>query len=182
MNLYKEFKEKKRLQLKEKLWKKNIYQVPEIDKVVVAMWIWNLATKKGIKDFSDLEENLKQITGQKPILVRAKKSVSNFKLREWMPVMLKVTLRKQKAYDFIERLSVYVLPRLRDFAGIDPRKIDKFWNLSIWFKDQTPFAEIHPDQIKIPQWIQVTIATTADNSEDAKVLLEKLWILFIKNK
>ena len=180
-NLYKEFKEKIRYDLKEKLGKKNIHQVPQVDKVIVAMWIGNLATKKGMKDFTELENNLAKITGQKPVIVKAKKSVSNFKLREGMPVMLKVTLRREKAYDFLERLNTYVFERVRDFKGISERKIDDQANLSFGFKDQSVFAELTPDEITIPQGVQVTISTTSDSKEDTKELLKSLGFLFTNN-
>ena len=179
-SLYKKFKEKIRYELKDKLGKKNIHEVPQVDKVIVAMGIGNLATKKGMKDFSDLESNLAKITGQKPVIVKAKKSVSNFKLREGMPVMLKVTLRREKAYDFLERLNTYVFEGVRDFKGIPERKIDAQGNLSFGFKDQTVFAELTPDEITIPQGVQVTISTTSDSKEDTKALLESLGFLFTK--
>jgi len=179
-SLYKKFKEKIRYELKDKLGKKNIHEVPQVDKVIVAMGIGNLATKKGMKDFSELESNLTKITGQKPVIVKAKKSVSNFKLREGMPVMLKVTLRREKAYDFLERLNTYVFERVRDFKGIPERKIDTQGNLSFGFKDQTVFAELTPDEITIPQGVQVTISTTSDSKEDTKALLESLGFLFTK--
>lgn len=182
MNLYKTFKGEGRVNLQKKLKMKNIHEVPEVEKVIVAMGIGNLSTKKGMKDFSELEETLAKITGQKPVLIRAKKSVSNFKLREWMPIMLKVTLRGEKAYDFIERLVTYVFPRSRDFNWVSPKKIDKWWNISFGFKDQTVFAEIHPDEIKVSQGIQVTISTTSNNPSDTKELCEELWILFIKKQ
>jgi large subunit ribosomal protein L5 len=132
-----------------------------------------------MKDFSTLESNLAKITGQKPVIIKARKSVSNFKLREGMPVMLKVTLRREKAYDFLERLNVYVFERERDFKGISDRKIDEQANLSFGFKDQTVFAELTPDEITILQGIQVTISTTSDSKEDTKALLESLGFLFI---
>ncbi len=179
-SLYKKFKEKIRYELKDKLGKKNIHEVPQVDKVIVAMGIGNLATKKGMKDFSDLEANLAKITGQKPVIVKAKKSVSNFKLREGMPVMLKVTLRREKAYDFLERLNTYVFERVRDFKGLSEKKIDDQANISFGFKDQTVFAELTPDEIKIPQGVQVTISTTSDKKEDTKALLESLGFLFTK--
>jgi large subunit ribosomal protein L5 len=179
-SLYKKFKEKIRYELKDKLGKKNIHEVPQVDKVIVAMGIGNLATKKGMKDFSDLEANLAKITGQKPVIVKAKKSVSNFKLREGMPVMLKVTLRREKAYDFLERLNTYVFERVRDFKGLSEKKIDNQANISFGFKDQTVFAELNPDEIKIPQGVQVTISTTSDKKEDTKALLESLGFLFTK--
>jgi len=115
MSLYHDFNTKIKFELKEKLWKKNIHQVPKIDKVIVSMGIGSLATRKWMKDFSDLEKNLMTITGQKPQMIKSKKSISNFKLRENMPMMLKVTLRRDRAYDFIERLVNFVLPRGRDF-------------------------------------------------------------------
>ncbi len=182
MSLYKVFKEEKRKNLQKKMEKKNLYEVPEVEKVIVAMGIGNLSTKKWVKDFSELENTLAKITGQKPVLIRAKKSVSNFKLREGMPIMLKVTLRGEKAYDFIERLVTYVFPRSRDFEWVSPKKIDKWWNISFGFKDQTVFAEIHPDEIKTPQGIQVTISTTSDSPSDTKLLCEELWILFTKKQ
>ena len=182
MSLYQEFKEKIIYDLKEKLNKKNIHQVPKIEKVVVSMWIWSLASRKWIKDFSDLEENLATITWQKPVLVRAKRSVSNFKLREWMPVMLKVTLRKKRAYDFIERLVKLALPRVRDFKWISTRKFDWFGNYNLWFKSQIVFPEIHPDSIKTPMGVQVTITTTTDSDEEAKELMKSLGFIFEEKK
>ena len=180
-SLYNTFKNTIRKELKEKLGKKNIHEVPVVDKVVVAMWIGNLSTKKWMKDFSELEANLAKIAGQKPVIINAKKSVSNFKLREGMPVMLRVTLRREKAYDLLERLNAYVFERVRDFKGISPKKIDNQWNISFGFKDQTVFAELTPDEITIPHGIQITISTTSDSKEETKELLESLGFLFTNN-
>ena len=180
-SLYKTFKEKIRYNLKEKLGKKNIHEVPSVDKVVVAMWVGNLSTKKWMKDFTELENNLAKITWQKPVIVKARKSVSNFKLREGMPVMLRVTLRKEKAYDLLERLNMYAFERVRDFKGLSPKKIDNQGNISFGFKDQTVFAELTPDEITIPYGVQITIATTSDNKEETKQLLESLGFLFTNN-
>ena len=125
MSLYADFKKNIVKKLQKELGKKNIHEVPKLDKVMVCCGIGSLATRKGIKDFAEIENNLKAITGQKPQLIVAKKSVSNFKLREGMPVMLKVTLRRDRAYDFIERLVHLVLPRVRDFAGLNEKSFDK---------------------------------------------------------
>jgi len=182
MWLYTTFKEKKRSELKESLGKGNIHQVPQIDKVVVAMGIGSLATRKGVKDFSDLEENLARITGQAPQMLYSKKAVSNFKLRENMPVMLRTTLRGKKAHDFIERLVAYVLPRVRDFNGISPRKFDGRGNYTLGLKDQLVFPELNPEEVKTAMGIQMTFATTADTNEDAKALLESLGIIFAKKQ
>lgn len=180
MSLYKEFNEKKKSTLQEKLGKKNVHQVPTIDKVVVNVWIWSLVTRKGLKDFSDIEKNIMRITGQKPKIVKSRKSVSNFKLREDMPIMLMVTLRKELAYDFVERLVNLTLPRLRDFRGLTPKKFDWHGNYSIGFNNLSMFAEIKPDDIITNCGIQISIVTSADNDEDAKHLLETLWVIFIK--
>ncbi|CAG0908427.1 unnamed protein product, partial [Darwinula stevensoni] len=97
--------------LKTSLGKKNIHQAPVVDKVIVSVGIGSLATRKGVKDFSDIEKNIIKITGQKPQLIKSKKSISNFKLREDMPVMFKVTLRRDMALGFLEKLTKIVLPR-----------------------------------------------------------------------
>ena len=182
MSLYTTFKQTGRKELQEKLQKANVHQVARLDKVIVSMGIGSLVTRKGAKDFADLEDNLRVITGQHPQRVLAKKSVSNFKLREGMPVMLKVTLRGEKAYDFIERMSTLVLPRVRDFAGISTRKFDGRGNYSLGFKSQVVFPEIMPEEIKTPMGIQVNVCTTADVDEDAKALLEQLGIIFEKKQ
>lgn len=166
--------------LQEKLGKWNINEVPVIDKVIVAMWVWSLATRKWVKDFSDLEENMRVITGQHPQMILSKQAISNFKLREDMPSMLRVTLRWQRAYDFIERVVTFVLPRVRDFEGLSERKFDRRWNYNLWLPSQAVFGELTPEDIKTPMWLQINICTTADNDVDSKALLESLWIIFQK--
>ena len=182
MSLYKTFKSTTKSQLQKDLWKKNIHQVPEIEKIVVSMGIGSLATRKWMKDFSELQENLAIITGQAPHMIYSKKSVSNFKLREGMPVMLRVTLRSKKAYDMIQRLVTYVFPRIRDFEGISYKKFDGKGNYSMWLKDYGIFPELNPESIKTPSWLQITIATTATSDDDAKALLESLWVIFQKKQ
>lgn len=182
MSLYHDFNKKIKLELKERLWKKNIHQVPKVDKIIVSMGIWSLATRKWMKDFSDLEKNLMTITGQKPQMIKSKKAISNFKLRENMPMMLKVTLRRERAYDFVERLVNLVLPRVRDFQWLSDRKFDGHGNYNIWFQNQTVFPEIIPEDVVTSHWIQVNISTTADTDEDAKALLKSLNIIFAEKK
>ena len=178
MSLYEDFKKTIRPDLKKTLDKKNVHQVPRVDKVVVSMWIWSLATRKWVKDFWDLEKNLMTITGQKPQMIKSRKSISNFKLRENMPVMLRVTLRGERAYDLIERIVKLVLPRVRDFSGLNAKKFDWHGNYNIWFINQVVFPEIRPEDIVTSQWVQVNIVTTADSDSDAKELLKSLWIIF----
>lgn len=166
--------------LQQKLSKKNIHEVPTINKVVVAMGIGSLASRKWVKDFSDLESNLMDITGQKPHIILSKKAISNFKLRVGMPVMLRVTLRGKKAYDFIERLTTFVLPRIRDFNGLSLKKFDGMGNYHLWLKQQTLFPEIAPEDVKVAMGIQISIDTSAYSNEDAKHLLESLGCVFVK--
>ena len=115
MSLYTQFHKEIKGKLQKSLAKTNPHQIPVIDKVIVSVGIGSLATRKGVKDFSDIQKNLVKITGQRPLLINSKKSNSNFKLREGMPVMYKVTLRRERAYDFLEKLTKVVMPRVRDF-------------------------------------------------------------------
>ncbi|GHW02638.1 50S ribosomal protein L5 [candidate division SR1 bacterium] len=165
-------------QLKDKLQLKNINETPKIDKVVVSMGIGSLVTRKGHKDFEEFERNLKIITGQKPRMCKSKKSISNFKLREGMPVMLNVTLRKDKALDFIERVTKLVLPRIRDFSGISKKSFDPKGNLNFGIKNYALFPEFAVDAVNIPMGIQITVVSTAGNPEKAQVFLETLGFIF----
>lgn len=178
MSIYTTFKEKGKKQLQKALGKKNINEVPKIDKVIVSMWIGSLATRKGMKDFSELEKNLITITGQKPIIIKSKKAISNFKLREDMPVMLQVTLRRQKAHDFLERLNKLVLPRVRDFAWLVSKKFDGRWNYNVWFPSQAIFPDLTPEEVIVPHGLQVNICTSTSNDNEAKELLKNLWFIF----
>ncbi len=164
--------------LKEKLGVKNINAVPKVEKIIVSIGIWSLATRKSIKDFEELEKNITKITGQKPTLIKSKKSVSNFKLREGMPVMYKVTLRNVRAYEFLDKFVKVVLPRLRDFAGLSTKSFDKKWNLNIGLVNYNIFPELGVDEVTIPMGIQITIVTTTEDTEQSKSLLESLWLLF----
>jgi len=165
--------------LQAKLAIKNINAVPKIDKIVVNFWIWSLATRKWQKDFSELEKNLIKITGQKPHLLLSKKAISNFKLREWMPVMLRVTLRRNKAESFFDKLVKVVLPRIRDFSWVSTKKFDSQANLNMWINNYNIFPELNPDDITIPMWMQITIVTTTTDPKQAKALLESLWLVFL---
>lgn len=164
--------------LKDDLKLKNINQVPKVDKVIVAMWIWSLVTRKWHKDFEEFEKNMIKITGQKPVLVRSKKAISNFKLREWMPVMLKVTLRWERAYDFLDRFCKLVLPRVRDFSGISKRNFDHKGNLNMGIHNYNIFPELSVDDVTIPMGLQLTIVSTAWNMEGTQALLQELWFIF----
>lgn len=182
MSLYDTFKKTISKDLAKKLGKKNLHQVPTISKIVVSMWIGSLHTRKWVKDFTDLQDNLKSITGQKPYMIRSKQSISNFKLREGMPSMISVTLRGKKAYDFIERLRVLVLPRVRDFNGLNPKSFDKMGNYSIGLKDQSVFPEINYEDLQTLCGLQITIVPTTSVIEESKELLRSLGLVFVNDK
>ncbi|HRX63604.1 MAG TPA: 50S ribosomal protein L5 [Candidatus Absconditabacterales bacterium] len=170
----KEYKEN----LKKKLDIKNVNAVPNIDSVVITMGIGSMVTRKGHKDFEEFEKNLIQITGQKPRIIKAKQSISNFKLREGMPVMLQSTIRKTKAIDFLDRFYKLVLPRVRDFDGISTRGFDNQGNLSLGIKNYNIFPELGVDDVTIPMGIGITIVTTSNKKEESQTLLEELGFVF----
>lgn len=166
--------------LQEQLGIKNVNAVPKIDKVIVAIWIGSLATRKSLKDFAEFEKNLATITGQKARVFKSKKSISNFKLREDMPVMLQTTLRKQRAYDFLDRFVKLVMPRLRDFSGLSDRNFDGQWNYSIWLPNYNIFPELALDDVITTMGLQITIVTTTKENSEAKALLQALGFIFKK--
>ncbi len=166
------------IQLKDKLNIKNINAIPKIEKVIVACWIWSLVTRKWQKDFEEFEKNLKKITWQKSRLIKSKKAISNFKLREWLAVMLQVTLRKKRAHDFLDRFVKLVLPRVRDFTWIASKSFDPSWILNIGLPNYNIFPELNLDDVTIPMWLQITIVTTGKDAEQAKALLQSLWFVF----
>lgn len=164
--------------LKEKLGVKNIHSVPRIEKVIVSIGIGSLATRKSIKDFDEFEKNITKITGQKPTLIKSRKAISNFKLREGMPVMYKVSLRRDRAYDFLDRFVKVVLPRLRDFTGLSSKSFDPKGNLNIGLVNYNIFPELNVDDVNTPMGLQITIVTSTTSTEKSKALLQELWLLF----
>ena len=155
---------------------KNIMEVPRLEKVVVNMAVSTAADKDALKFVAD---DLAKITGQKPVLTKARKSVSNFKLRAGMAIGAKVTLRGNRMYEFLERLINAALPRIRDFRGI-PMSFDGRGNLTFGLKEQLVFPEIQPDHVKKIQGMDITIVTTARRDEDALALLKELGFPFVK--
>lgn len=163
---------------KEKLGAKNPNAMPKIEKVVVACGIGSLVTRKGHKDFEEFERNMIKITGQKPQMIKSRKSISNFKLREWLPVMLRVTLRKKKAYDFIDRLTKLVLPRVRDFSWVTEKLFDNQANFNMGLVNYNVFPELNVDDVVNPMWLQITIVTSTEDKSKAKDLLTWLGLIF----
>lgn len=157
---------------------KNVMEVPRLVKVVINMGVSSAADKDALRWVAD---DLAKITGQRPILTRARKSVSNFKLRAGMPIGAKVTLRGARMYDFLERLIHAALPRIRDFRGIK-KSFDGRGSLTFGLKEQMVFPEIQPDHVKKTQGMDITIVTTTRNDEDAFELLKQLGFPFAKSE
>ena len=157
---------------------KNIHAVPRLEKIIL-----NVGVGKDSKDSKYIDtvvDNLLNISGQKPVRTKAKKSISNFKLREGSVVGVKVTLRKQRMFDFLERLLHITFPRVRDFAGVDPKSIDGQGNLNIGFKEQIPFPEIVAEAIERIHGLELTINISAENKDDAMALYNLIGIPFKK--
>jgi large subunit ribosomal protein L5 len=166
--------------LREKHGYKNIHQVPKVEKVVVNVSTASAQDVKAALD--DAVEELSRITGQKPAETRAKKSISNFKLRKGQPIGAKVTLRGERMYEFLERLIKTALPRIRDFRGVPAKAFDGNGNYTLGVSDQSIFPEIELDKIKRNIGFDVTIVTTAKTDADAKSLLTELGMPFSDRK
>jgi len=162
--------------LMEKFGYKNVMQVPKIEKIII-----NIGVGEAIQNPKALDgavNDLIAITGQKPIVTKAKKSIAGFKLREGMPIGCKVTLRGERMYDFLNRLVNIVLPRVRDFRGISPQAFDGRGNYSLGIKEQTIFPEIEYDKIDKIRGLEVVIVTSAKTDEEARELLKSMGMPF----
>jgi large subunit ribosomal protein L5 len=157
----------------------NPMQIPRLEKVVV-----NIGLGEAIQNAKALDAavgDLTQITGQKPIVTRAKRSIAQFRLRTGMPIGAKVTLRGQRMYDFLERTMRLALPRIRDFRGITPRSFDGRGNFSLGLREQLVFPEIDYDKIDRLRGMEISIITTARTDEEGRKLLELLGMPFQAN-
>lgn len=157
---------------------KNVMQVPKLDKIIVSVAAGE--AKDNSKIIDSIMNDLSLITGQKPIVCKAKKSVANFKLRQGMKIGAKVTLRGQKMYEFLDRFFNVALPRVRDFRGINPNSFDGRGNYSVGVKEQLIFPEIDYDKIDQIRGMDVNIITTAKTDEEARELLSLLGAPFKK--
>ena len=156
-------------QLMEQLGLRNALEVPKPEKVVVNMGLGEAA--RDAKTLDGATRDLSTITGQKPALRRARKSVATFKIRQGMPLGMMVTTRGDRMWDFLDRLMSVVLPRIRDFRGLDPRSFDGRGNYSLGLTEQLVFPEIDYDSIDAIRGMDVTIVTTARNDEEGRALL-----------
>ena len=155
---------------------KNQMQVPRLEKIVVNMGLGEAVQNPKIMDSAVKE--LGTITGQKAIVTRARKSIANFKLREGMPIGAKVTLRRERMWEFLDRLISLSLPRVRDFRGTSPKAFDGAGNYTLGLKEQIVFPEIDFDKVDQIKGLNITICTTAENNEEAKALLKHLGMPF----
>lgn len=162
--------------MQQKFGYKNIMEAPRLEKVVLNMGVGKAITNSKILDAA--AGDLAIIAGQKPVITRARKSVSNFKLREGMAIGTKVTLRGDRMYEFLDKLMNINLPRVRDFRGVSPKSFDGRGNYSLSVKEQLVFPEIDYDKIEQIQGMDITIVTTARTDEEAKALLEFLGMPF----
>ena len=161
----------------EKFNYKNKFEVPKLEKVVI-----NIGVGEAVKDSKKIDSAIKEITaisGQKPVITRAKKAIATFKLREGMPIGVKVTLRKSHMYEFIDRLINVALPRVRDFRGLNGKSFDGNGNYSLGLKEQIVFPEIDYDNIDTIRGMDICVVTSAKSDEEGKELLKNFDFPFI---
>ena len=163
-------------QLKEKFDYVNPMQIPKIEKIVINMGLGEAI--HNIKIIDSALEELRQISGQQPVITRAKKSIAAFKLREGMPIGCMVTLRKKRMYDFLNKLVNVALPRVRDFRGISGKAFDGAGNYSLGIKEHLIFPEIDYDKIDKIKGLNISIVTTAKTNEEGKALLKLMGMPF----
>ena len=161
-----------------KIGYKNVMQVPKLSKIVVNMGIGE--AKDNAKLLESAAADMTIITGQKPIITKAKKSIANFKIREGMSIGCKVTLRGSKMYDFADRLINLALPRVRDFRGVNPNSFDGRGNYALGLKEQLIFPEIEYDKIDKVRGMDVIFVTTAQTDEEARELIRLFGMPFAK--
>ncbi|RMH46626.1 MAG: 50S ribosomal protein L5 [Gammaproteobacteria bacterium] len=157
-------------QLQEKFGYKSVMQVPRITKVTVNMGLGEAVGDK--KVIENARADLAAITGQKPLVTKARKSVAGFKIREGWPIGAKVTLRGERMWEFLERLIYIAIPRIRDFRGLNPKSFDGRGNYSMGVKEQIIFPEIDYDQVDAIRGMDITITTTAETDEEGRALLQ----------
>ena len=157
---------------------KNVNQVPKLEKIIVSMGVGAATQNKALLD--NAVKDLTQITGRKPMITKATKSISNFKLRAGAAIGCKVTLRDEVMYEFMDRLIAIVIPRIRDFKGVPLNSFDGRGNYSFGIKEQTVFLEIDYDKIDAVRGMNITFVTSANTDEEGRELLKCLGMPFVK--
>ncbi len=162
--------------LEKHLGRTNRHSLPRLEKVVVNMGVGSaIAEKKYLEEAVDA---MTQITGQKPVITKARKSIAGFRLREGMAIGCMVTLRGRRMYEFLDRLISLAIPRVRDFRGLNPNGFDGHGNYSMGLSEQLVFPELNPDKFTRPQGMNITIVTTTDNDDEGRELLRQLGMPF----
>jgi large subunit ribosomal protein L5 len=156
---------------------KNVMEVPKIEKIVLNMGVGEATQDK--KKVESAAAEMEQIAGQKPVITKAKKSIAQFKLREGMPIGVKVTLRRERMYEFLDRLVTIAMPRIRDFRGVSPKSFDGRGNYAMGIKEQIVFPEINYDRIEKVRGMDIIVTTTAKTDEEARELLRLFGFPFI---
>ncbi|WP_020404827.1 50S ribosomal protein L5 [Gracilimonas tropica] len=174
--LYTQYKEEIREKLREEFEYENPMAIPKLDKIVINVGVGDAITDKKLLD--TVVDNVAAITGQQPVTTKAKKSISNFKLREEMPIGCKVTLRKRVMYEFLDRLINLALPRTRDFQGVPDKSFDGRGNYTMGIKEHTIFPEIDTDKVSKVHGMDVTFVTSAETDEEAYALLKHFGMPF----
>ncbi|MCP4156029.1 MAG: 50S ribosomal protein L5 [bacterium] len=174
--LYEKYKSTVKDELKKELNLPNIMMVPKLEKIVVNSGVGEAT--QNVKILDKVMEEVKTITGQKPVLRRAKKSIAAFRLREGMPVGTSVTLRGIRMYEFMDRLVSIVMPRIKDFRGVSPKSFDGRGNYTVAVKDQLVFPEINYNKVDRTTGMSITFVTSALNDETARALLKHLGMPF----
>ena len=162
--------------LKEKFGYRNVMQVPRLSKVVVNMGLGDAI--ENVKVIETAADEIGIITGQKPVVTKARKSIANFKLREGVPIGVMVTLRRDRMYQFLDKLIAIALPRVRDFKGVSPRGFDGRGNYTLGIKEQIMFPEVNYDKIDKIRGMNITIVTTARTDEEGLELLRLMGMPF----
>ena len=170
------YREEIKKALNEEFKYENVMQIPGVTKVVVNMGVGDAA--RDSKMINGALEDLTAITGQKPQVRRAKKSIANFKLREGMPIGARVTLRGDRMWEFLDRLLTIALPRIRDFRGLSDQQFDGHGNYTFGLTEQTMFYEIDIDKVDRPRGMDITVVTSATNDEEGRKLLRELGFPF----
>jgi large subunit ribosomal protein L5 len=162
--------------MQQKFGYQNVMEIPRLEKVVLNMGVGKAIGNSKLLDAA--AQDLATVSGQKPVITRARNSISNFKLREGMAIGAKVTLRGDRMYEFMDKLMNINLPRVRDFRGVSPKSFDGRGNYSLGVKEQLIFPEIEYDKVESIQGMDITVVTTARTDEEAKALLEFLGMPF----
>ncbi len=157
-------------QLQDEFGYKNVMQVPHIEKITLNMGVGEAVNDKKVMDHA--VSNMTAIAGQKPVVTKARKSIAGFKIREDWPIGCKVTLRREKMYEFLDRLISIAIPRIRDFRGLSPKSFDGRGNYSMGIREQIVFPEIEYDKIDAIRGMDITITTSAKSNDEARALLK----------